>query len=122
MDRLNRECTLNRSQRAQTGIGPLKLLHDESVRSVAKAGTTVLFQIRRVKAQRTHARDEVIREFGRAMTRNDLGHSFLLHKTPRPIARYAFFLDEKLFDAVIIQRRRRDRKSTRLNSSHPSIS
>ena len=104
MDRLNCERTLDRRQRAQTGVGPLKLLHNEAVRGVAKASTTVLFQIRRVKAQRTHAWNEIVWEFGRAMARNDLGQNFLLYKTPRPIARCAFLLCEKLFDAVIIQR------------------
>jgi hypothetical protein len=71
---------------------------------VAKACTTVPFQIWRVKAQRTHAWNEIIWEFGRAMARNDLRQNFLLHETPRPIARCAFFLGEKLFDSVVIQR------------------
>src|SRR6185437_6501941 len=38
------------------------------------------------------------------MARNDLGQNFLPHETPRPIAHCAFFVGEKLFDAVIIQR------------------
>jgi hypothetical protein len=79
-------------------------LHDEAVRGVAKAGTTVFFQIGRVKAQCAHAWDEMFWEFARAMARNDFGHHFLVHKTPGPIARCAFFLREQLFDAVIIQR------------------
>src|SRR6266511_5830017 len=95
---------LHGRQRAQAGISPFELLHDEAVRGVTKTGATVLFEVRRVKTQRTHTRDEIIWEFGRAMTRNDLGLGFLLDKTPRSIARRAFFLSEKRFDAVVIQR------------------
>src|SRR5882762_7733546 len=73
MDRLNCERALDRNQRAQTRVGPLKLLHNEPVRGLAKASTTVAFQIWRVKAQRTHAWNEIVWEFGRAMARNDLG-------------------------------------------------
>jgi hypothetical protein len=72
--------------------------------AVANASTPVLFQIRRVKAKRTHPWDEMFWEFRRAMARDDLGQNFLLHKTPRPIARSAFFVREKFFDAVVIQR------------------
>jgi hypothetical protein len=79
-------------------------LHDETVRGVTKAGTTVAFQIRRIKAQRTHSWDEIIWEFGCAMARNDLRQNFLLHKTQGTIPRCAFFIREKLFDAIEIQR------------------
>ena len=71
---------------------------------MAKTSAAVSFQIRRIEAQRAHAWYEVFRELSRSMTRNDLGHDLLLDKTPGPIARCAFFLREKLVDAVIIQR------------------
>jgi hypothetical protein len=38
------------------------------------------------------------------MAGNDLRQNFLLHKTPGTIARCAFFIREKLFDAIEIQR------------------
>src|SRR5438094_1626820 len=46
----------------------------------------------------------MFRELARTVKRDNLTHDFLLDKTPGPIARCAFFLCEKLFDAVIIQR------------------
>jgi hypothetical protein len=38
------------------------------------------------------------------MTRNDLRQNFLLYKTPGTIPSGAFFIREKLFDAIEIQR------------------
>ena len=38
------------------------------------------------------------------MARNDLRQDFLLHETPGTIPRCAFFICEKLFDAIVIQR------------------
>src|SRR5207247_2706742 len=104
MDCLYRERALNRCQRAQARVGAFELLHDEAVRRVTKARAAVLFQIWRVKTQSSHPRNEMFREFARAMARNDLRQDFLLHKTPRSIACCAFLLREKLFGAVIIQR------------------
>src|SRR4030095_12100990 len=95
---------LHRRKRAQTRISPLKLLHDEAVRRVAKTGAPVSFQIGRVEAQRAHARCEVFGELACTVERNNLRQNFLLRKTPCPIARCAFFIREKLFDVVIIQR------------------
>src|SRR6266480_1973515 len=46
----------------------------------------------------------MFRELACTVKRDNLTHDFLLDKTPGPIARCAFFLREKLFDAVIIQR------------------
>jgi hypothetical protein len=46
----------------------------------------------------------MFRELACTVERNNLTHDFLLDKTPGPIARCAFFLGEKLFNAVIIQR------------------
>src|SRR2546423_8625586 len=46
----------------------------------------------------------MFRELACTVKRDNLTHDFLLNKTPGPIARCAFFLREKLFDAVIIQR------------------
>jgi len=40
----------------------------------------------------------------RAFQDHDLGHDFVPHKTPRPIACRAFILREKFFDCVVIQR------------------
>src|SRR5439155_6803391 len=79
-------------------------LHDQAVRRVAKPGAAVLFQIRSIEPQLTHTRREMFRELARAMTWNDLGQHFLLHKAPRPIARSAFLVREKLLNAVVIQR------------------
>src|SRR6266542_3044618 len=104
MDCLDRKRALHRRQRAQTRISAFELLHDEPVRGVAHARASMLVQIRSVKAQRTHARDQMLRKFPRAMTRNDFGQNFLLHKTARPIARRALFICQKPFDAVVIER------------------
>src|SRR6266536_5020068 len=46
----------------------------------------------------------MFRELARTVKRDNLTHDFLLDKTPGRIARCAFFLREKLFDTVIIQR------------------
>src|SRR5438034_10462110 len=104
MDRLYGERALHRGQRTQARVSTFKLLHDKPVRCVAKARAAVCSQVRSVKAQRAHPRNEMLRKLVRAMTENDLRQDFLLHKTPRPISRRAFFFCEKLFDAIIIQR------------------
>jgi hypothetical protein len=39
----------------------------------------------------------------RAFPDHDLGHDFLLDKTPRPIACGALLVREELFDGVVIQ-------------------
>ena len=49
---------------------------------------------------------EMFRKFGRAMAGHDLGHDFLLHKTPRPIACRALVVGEEFFNGVVIQRGR----------------
>lgn len=64
----------------------------------------MLFQVWRVKAQRAHARDQMFRELGGAMTWNDLRRNFLLHKPPGTIARCALLIGEKFFDVVVIER------------------
>src|SRR3982074_1333549 len=46
----------------------------------------------------------MFRKFGRAMATHDLGHDFLLHKTPGPIACCTLVTSKKLFDRVVIQR------------------
>jgi len=46
----------------------------------------------------------MFRELARTVKRDNLTHDFLLDKTPGPIARYAFFFREKLFNTVIIHR------------------
>src|SRR2546430_7617187 len=46
----------------------------------------------------------MFRELACTVKRDNLTHDFLLDKTPGPIARGAFFVREKLFNAVIIQR------------------
>jgi hypothetical protein len=43
-------------------------------------------------------------EFGGAMTWNDLGQHFLLYKLRRPVADRAFFICQKFFDFVVIER------------------
>ena len=43
-------------------------------------------------------------KFTRAMARHDLAHDFLLHETPRLIARRAFIVRKEFFDGVVIQR------------------
>src|SRR5213082_1531164 len=75
---------LHRRQRPQTRIGTFEFLHNETVRRVAKTSAAVSFQIGRVEAQRAHAWYEVFWELACSMERNDLGHGFLLHKTPAP--------------------------------------
>src|SRR5436190_6860056 len=95
---------LHRRQRPQTRIGTFEFLHNEAVCRVAKTSAAVSFQIRRIKAQHTHARYQMFRELARTVKRDNLTHDFLLDKTPGPIARGAFFVREKLFNAVIIQR------------------
>src|SRR5215471_15589707 len=104
MEGLYCERTLYRRQRAQARIRALELLHDEPICGVAETRAAVSFQIRSIETQRAHTRDEMFGELAGAMARNDLGQNLLLHKTPRPIARSAFFLSEKLFDAVVVQR------------------
>src|SRR5437762_13649855 len=103
MDGLDGQRALDRRQRAQTRVGALQFLHDQAVRCVAKLGAAVLFQIRSIEPQLTHTRREMFRELARAMTWNDLGQDFLLHKTLGPIARSAFLVREKLFDGVVTQ-------------------
>src|SRR5437773_11068734 len=46
----------------------------------------------------------MFRKLARAMAGHYLGHDFLLHKTPRPIACRALVVCEELFYAVVIQR------------------
>src|SRR5947208_3859810 len=46
----------------------------------------------------------MFRKLGRAMAGHDLGHDFLLYKTPRPITRRALVISEKVFTRVVIQR------------------
>src|SRR5437870_6168363 len=48
----------------------------------------------------------MFRKLPGAMTRNNFLHDFLVHKTPRPIARRALFVRKKRFDAVIVERGR----------------
>src|SRR5438876_3194886 len=104
MNRIYSKSALHRRLRAQARVGPLKLLHDEAVRRVAQPRTAVLFQVRSKETQRSHARPEVFWKFGRAMAGNDLGHDFLLHKTPHLIARRALVVREEFFDGVVIER------------------
>src|SRR2546425_1280940 len=104
MNRVNRERTLDRRERTQSGIAAFKLLHHESKRGVAHSGAAMFFQVRRKKSELAHSRNKLIWKFSSAMTRHDLRHGFLLNKTPRPIARRALIVDEKFFDAVIIER------------------
>ena len=103
MNRIDGERSLDRGERAQARVGPFQFQHDEAVGRLAQPGAAVFFQVRRIKAQRAHARRELFRKLARAMAGHDLGHDFLLHKTPRPIARGAFFIGEKFFDIVVIQ-------------------
>src|SRR2546430_11099665 len=95
---------LHRRFGAETGVGPFKLLHNEAIRSVTQPRTAVLFQVRSIEAQCAHARSEIFRKFSRAMARHDLGHNFLVHKTPRPIACRPLIIREEFFDTVVIQR------------------
>ena len=104
MDCLYRERPLHRCQRAQARIGALELLHDEAIRRVAYAGAAVLLQIRSVEAQCAHPRREMFRKLARTMARNDFRQDFLLHKTPRSIARCALLICEQLFNSVVIER------------------
>jgi hypothetical protein len=46
----------------------------------------------------------MFRKFGRAMAGHDLMQDFLLHKTPRPIARRALVVGKEVFNPVVIQR------------------
>ena len=103
MDRLDRERALHRRERTQARVRALQFLHDKAVSRVAHACAAVFFEIRSVKAETAHARDQMFREPGRAMTRNDLGQDFLLHKVQRPVARCALFIRQKLFNAIIIE-------------------
>jgi hypothetical protein len=64
---------------------------------------TEFFQVRRIKAQRAHPQRELFRELARAMAGHDLGHDFLLHKTPGPVAGRALVVGEEFFDIVVIQ-------------------
>ena len=105
MNRINGKRALHRSLRAQTGIGPLQFLHNEAVSRVAQSRAAIIFKIRAQKTQRAHSRRQMFRKFARAMTGHDLGHDFLLHKTPCPIARGTLFIGQKFFDGVVIQRR-----------------
>src|SRR2546429_2564016 len=104
MDGLDGQRALDRRQRAQTRVGALQFLHDKAVRCVAKPGAAVLFQIRSIESQLTHTRREMFRELARAMTWNDLGQHFLLHKAPCPIARSALLIRQKFFDFVVVER------------------
>ena len=38
------------------------------------------------------------------MAGNDLGQHFLLHKSPRPVARRALIVGKKIFNPIVIQR------------------
>src|ERR1700675_1339368 len=104
MNRVYSKSALHRRLRAQARVSPFKLLHDEAIRRVAQSRTAVLFQVRSKEAQRTHPWPEMFRKFGRAMEGHDLGHDFVLHKTPCAIACCALVASEELFDRVIIQR------------------
>src|SRR5437588_11413213 len=104
MDGLNRERTLHRRKRAQAGVGTLQFLHDETVCRVAQPGTDMLVKIWRVKTQRAHPRNKMFRKLRSAMTGNDLRQNFLLHELPRPVARGALLLRQKLFDVVVVER------------------
>src|SRR5690348_4298029 len=104
MNCLDREGALHRSQRAQTRIGPLQFLHDQAIGSVANCCAAALSQVRSIKAQRAHSRDQMFRELSRTMTRHDLRQDFFLHKTPGPIARRLLLIGEKFFDVVVVKR------------------
>ena len=104
MDRLNCERALHRRQRADAGVGAFQFLHDEAVRRIAYACTAVLFKVWRVKAQRAHARNQMVGKFGGTMAGNDLGQNFLLHKLRRPVAHGALLISQKFFDFVVIER------------------
>ena len=84
MDRLNCERALHRRQRADTGVGAFQFLHDQAICRVTYACAPVLFEVWRVKAQRAHARNQMVRKFSGAMAGNDLRQDFLLHKAAPP--------------------------------------
>jgi hypothetical protein len=46
----------------------------------------------------------MFRKLRSAMTGNDLRQNFLLHEPPRPVARGALLLRQKLFDVVVVER------------------
>src|SRR5439155_26381115 len=64
----------------------------------------MLFQLRGIESERAHSRREMLRKVPGPMAGNNLLHHLLLHKTPRPIARDAFFIREEVVDDVVIQR------------------
>ena len=104
MDRLNCERALHRRQRADAGVGAFQFLHDQAIRCVAYACASVLFEVWRVKAQRAHARNQMVRKFGGTMARNDFGQDFLLHKLRCPVAYRSLLIRQKFFDFVVIER------------------
>jgi len=104
MDRLNCERALHRRQRADAGVGAFQFLHDQAVRRIAYACASVLFKVWRVKAQRAHAWNQMVRKFAGTMARHDLGRDFLLHKLRRPVAYRSLLICQKFFDFVVIER------------------
>src|SRR4029434_1393821 len=104
MNRLNRERALDRCQRTHARVGPFKLLHDESIRSVTQPRTAVFCEIRSTKAQRAPDMCARCGDLTRAMAGHDLTHDLLLHKTPRPVACRAFIVRKEFFDCVVIER------------------
>src|ERR1051325_9535730 len=104
MDRLNCERALYRGQRTNTRVGAFQFLHDQSIRRVAYACAAMLFQVWRIKALCADTRNQIVGTFGGTMTGNDLRQNFPLHKLSRPAGSSAFFIGEKFFDFVIIER------------------
>src|SRR5215467_6316470 len=104
MDRVTGKRALNRSQRTQSRIATLQLLHHESEGCVTNGRGTSLFQIRRKKSELAHSGDQLFRKFSRAMTRDDFRRRFLQHETPRAIAGRALIVGQEFFHPVIVER------------------
>src|SRR4030095_10526019 len=102
MKRLYGKRALHRRQRAQAGVGPFQLLHDEAIRRVTQSCASMLFEVGSIKAQRAHAGREMFRKLARTMAGHNLGKDFLLNKTLRSIACRALVVREKILDAIVI--------------------
>ena len=96
VDRIHHQRALHRGERADAGVAPLELLHDQAVGDVVEPRAAVLLrQVGAEQAQLRHARNQLLGKLALDVRVADDGHEVLVHPGPDGVPDGALLLRQQ---------------------------